>query len=173
MQQQVPFLVFSLIAITIHLTLCICEASGFAIGLGGQGKVTRCSNWGRQSRFWQRAGALEEIPGELCCAPYLNRADELAPFQRRVTRAERDLETRHDRDVCKRRGDICWRRDDMNTAVKYLKSCHEVERRLKSDWLNASYYGRDLRNPIKHTPQFTKGENKAKRCYTCSMSQTW
>lgn len=98
------FLVFPLRAIITHLTQCFCEASGCAIGLGGQGKVIRCSNWGRQSRFWRWAGALEEIPGELCCAPYLNRADELAPFQGRVTRAERDLETRHDRDVCKRRG---------------------------------------------------------------------
>ena len=74
------------------------------MGLGGQGKVTRCSNWGRQSWFWQWAGALEEVPGRPCCAPYLNRADELAPFQRRMTRAERDPETRRDRDAWRGKG---------------------------------------------------------------------
>lgn len=47
---------------------------------------------------------LEKVPGRLCSAPYLNRVDELAPFQRRVTRAERDLETRHDGNMWKRRG---------------------------------------------------------------------
>lgn len=50
----------------------------------------------------------------------------------------------------------------MNAAFRHLKGCCGEDRWLESDWLNANY-GRDLRNPIKHTPQFTKGENEAKR----------
>jgi hypothetical protein len=38
-------------------------------------------------------------PGRLHCAPYLNRVDELALFQGTMIRAERDLETRSDRNM--------------------------------------------------------------------------
>ena len=50
----------------------------------------------------------------------------------------------------------------MDASVRYLKGCHGEEMWLESDQSNDSY-GRDLRNPIGHTPQFTKEENKAER----------
>ena len=50
----------------------------------------------------------------------------------------------------------------MDAAVIYLKGCHGEERWLESDQSNDSY-GRYLRHPIGHTPQFTKEENKAER----------
>lgn len=63
-----------------------------------------------------------------------------------------------------KKGNVCRGRDDVNAAVKYLKGCYGEERWLKSDWLNASYR-KDLRNPIKHPPRFTKDKIRLRGWY--------
>lgn len=58
----------------------------------------------------------------------------------------------------------------MNAAVKFLKGCHEKRDGWNQNGLNAGY-GRDLRNPSKHTLQFPQMRKIRLRGGYCQVSQ--